>query len=95
MKTKYRLCQRTSHSSLLVALQGDVSHKLNQALLLVYSFDSNFLLLKNDLILNSQVRVILCIFTYEVSAYENEFTKNSQLVDKSRQCYLSAIRQFF
>ena len=34
-KTKYRLRQTTSHSSLLVARQGDVSRKLIQASLLV------------------------------------------------------------
>ena len=30
-KKKYRLCQTTSHSSMLVACQGDVSRKLNHA----------------------------------------------------------------
>ena len=39
---KYRLRQTTSHSSLLVARQGDVSRKLNQAFLLVDSFNFNF-----------------------------------------------------
>ena len=39
---KYRLCQTTSHSSLLVARQGDVSRKLNQTFLLVDSFNFNF-----------------------------------------------------
>ena len=41
-KQKYRLRQTTSHSSLLVARQGDVSRKLNQAFLLVDSFNFNF-----------------------------------------------------
>ena len=41
-KQKYRLRQTTSHSSLLVAHQGDVSRKLNQAFLLVDSFNFNF-----------------------------------------------------
>ena len=36
------LCQTTSHSSLLVARQGDVSRKLNQAFLSVDSFNYNF-----------------------------------------------------
>ena len=38
----YRLRQTKSHSSLLVARQGDVSRKLNQAFLLVDSFNFNF-----------------------------------------------------
>ena len=41
-KQRYRLRQTTSHSSLLVARQGDVSSKLNQAFLLVDSFNFNF-----------------------------------------------------
>ena len=41
-KQKYRLPQTTSHSSLLVARQGDVTGKLNQAFLLVDSFNFNF-----------------------------------------------------
>ena len=40
---KYRLRQTTSRSSLLVAHQGDVSRKLNQAFLLVDSFNFNSL----------------------------------------------------
>ena len=40
-KQKYRLHQ-TSHSSMLVARQGDVTGKLNQAFLLVDSFSFNF-----------------------------------------------------
>ena len=40
-KTKYLLRQTASHSSLLVARQGDVSSKLYQASLLVDSFNSN------------------------------------------------------
>ena len=40
-RKKYRLCQ-TSHSSLLVARQGDVFRKLYQAFLLVDSFNFNF-----------------------------------------------------
>ena len=39
---KYRLRQTTSYSSLLVARQSDVSRKLNQAFLLVDSFNLNF-----------------------------------------------------
>ena len=42
IKQKYRLRQTASHSSLLVARQGDVSRKLNQAFLLVDSFNFNF-----------------------------------------------------
>ena len=42
IKQKYRLRQTTSHSSLLVARQGDVSRKLNQAFPLVDSFNFNF-----------------------------------------------------
>ena len=34
------------HSSLLVACQGDVSCKLNQAFLLVDSFNSNFFIVE-------------------------------------------------
>ena len=45
-KPRYRLRQATSHSSLLVARQGDVSRKLNQAFLLVDSFNL-ILLIKN------------------------------------------------
>ena len=41
-KQGYRLRQTTSLSSLLVARQGDVSRKLNQAFLLVDSFNFNF-----------------------------------------------------
>ena len=41
-KQKYRIRQTTSHSSLLVARQGDASRKLNQAFLLVDSFNFNF-----------------------------------------------------
>ena len=41
-KQKYRLCQTTSHSSLLVARQGDASRKLNRAFLLVDTFNFNF-----------------------------------------------------
>ena len=41
-KQKYILRQTTSHSSLLVDRQGDVSRKLNQAFLLVDSFNFNF-----------------------------------------------------
>ena len=41
-KQRYRLRQTTSHSSLLVARQGDVSRKLHQAFLLVDSFNFNF-----------------------------------------------------
>ena len=41
-KQKYQLRQAISHSSLLVARQGDVSRKLNQAFLLVDSFNFNF-----------------------------------------------------
>ena len=40
-KQRYR-SRQTSHSSLLVARQGDVSRKLNQAFLLVDSFNFNF-----------------------------------------------------
>ena len=40
-KQGYRLCQTTSHSSLLFARQGDVSRKLNHAFLLVDSFNFN------------------------------------------------------
>ena len=42
-KQKYRLRQTTSHSSLLVARQGDVSRKPNQAFILVDSFNFNFM----------------------------------------------------
>ena len=41
-RQKYRLRQTTSHSSLLVARQGDVPRKPNQAFLLVDSFNFNF-----------------------------------------------------
>ena len=41
-KQKYRLRQTTSLSSLLVARQCDVSRKLDQAFLLVDSFNFNF-----------------------------------------------------
>ena len=41
-KKKYRLRLTTSHSSLLIARQGDISRKLNQAFLLVDSFNFNF-----------------------------------------------------
>ena len=41
-KKKCRLSQTASHSSLLVARQGDVCRKLNQAFLLVGSFNFNF-----------------------------------------------------
>ena len=41
-KQKYLLHQTTSHSSLLVARQGDVSRKLNQVFLLVDLFNFNF-----------------------------------------------------
>ena len=41
-KQKYLLCQTTSHSSLLVASQCEVSHKLSQAFLLVDSFSFYF-----------------------------------------------------
>ena len=44
-KQKYRLCQTTSRSSLLVDSQGDVSRKLNQSFLLVDSFNINFLMM--------------------------------------------------
>ena len=40
-KQEYRLCQTTSHSSLLAARQGDLSRKLNQSFLLVESFNFN------------------------------------------------------
>ena len=42
-KAKYRLRQTISHSSLLVAHQGDVSRKLNQAFLLVDSLTPIFI----------------------------------------------------
>ena len=38
----YATSSTTSHSSLLVARQGDVSRELNQAFLLVDSFNFNF-----------------------------------------------------
>ena len=41
-KQQYRLLKTTSHSSLLVTRQGDVSRKLNQAFLLIDSFNFNF-----------------------------------------------------
>ena len=41
-KTKYRLRQTASHSSLLVVRHGDVSSKPNQASLLADTFNSNF-----------------------------------------------------
>ena len=41
-KQKYRLRQTTSHSSMFVARQGDISRKINQAFLLVDSFNFNF-----------------------------------------------------
>ena len=41
-KQRYRLRQTTSHSSLVVARDGDVSRKLNQAFLLVDSFNFYF-----------------------------------------------------
>ena len=41
-KQEYRLRQITSHSSLLVARQGDITCKLNQTFLLVDSFNFNF-----------------------------------------------------
>ena len=42
IKQKYRLRQTTSHPSLLTARQGDISGKLNQAFLLVDSFNFNY-----------------------------------------------------
>ena len=39
---KYRSCQTTSHSSLSVARQGDVSRELNLAFLLGDSFNFNY-----------------------------------------------------
>ena len=41
-KQKYRLHQITSHSSLLVASQGDASRNINQAFFLVDSLNFNF-----------------------------------------------------
>ena len=41
-KQKYRSRLTTSHSSLLVARQGDISRELNLAFLLVDSFNFNF-----------------------------------------------------
>ena len=41
-KQEYRLLQTTSHSSLLVARQGDVSRKINQAFLLIDSLNFKF-----------------------------------------------------
>ena len=56
-KQRYRLRQTTSHSSLLVARQGDVSRKLNQAFLLVDSFNFNFV---------DEERSEICISTYHI-----------------------------
>ena len=39
---KILLRQTSSHSALLVARRGDVSRKLSQAFLLVFSFNFNF-----------------------------------------------------
>ena len=41
-KQKYQLRQITSHTSLSVDRQGDASRKLNQTILLVDSFNFNF-----------------------------------------------------
>ena len=64
-KQKYRLLQTTSHSSLLVARQGDVSRKLNQAFLLVDSFNSNFVDDElSDIALCTSVLVYLYCYIY-------------------------------
>ena len=41
-KLRYRFRKTSSHTTLLVARQGDVSRKLNQAFLLVDSLNFNF-----------------------------------------------------
>ena len=58
MTTKCQLSQTTSHSSMLVALQGDVFCKLNQTFHVVDSLYSNFLLLKNARIYIKGIRKI-------------------------------------
>ena len=72
-KQKYRLRQTTSHYSLLVAVQDDVSRKLNQSFLLADSFDSNFVDEER-----SDVKYLLFIllpiyrlpiFTYDMKCY--------------------------
>ena len=59
-KQKYRLHQTTSHSSLLVASQGDVSRKLNQAFLLVASVNFNFV---------DEKRSDICICAFHIYIY--------------------------
>ena len=64
-KKKYRLRQTISHSSLLVARQGDVSCKLNQAFLLVDSF--NFYFAYDE---RSDIHNCLCTFlNHECQSY--------------------------
>ena len=60
-KQRYRLRKTTSHSSLLVARQGDVSHKLNHVFLLVDSFNFNFV--------DENVQIYTSLFTCLCSKY--------------------------
>ena len=67
-KQRYRLRQTTSHSSLLVARQGDVSRKLNQAFLLVDSFNINFVdeersdICSCVFVMNGFFRGVVCVY---------------------------------
>ena len=75
-KQKYRLRQKTSHSSLLVARQGDVSRKLNQALLLVDMFNFNFA---------GEERSDIC--KQQLLLYNNNLSKNVDLTS----CYIKLL----
>ena len=60
IKQKYRLRQTTSHSSLLVARQDDVSRILNQAFLLVDKFNFNF-------VDEERSDIYVCVYAYCLS----------------------------
>ena len=68
-KTKYRLRQTASHSSLLVDRQGDVSRKLNQAFLLVDSFSLNFADEERSDIYYCYIIIVVCSLFYNAQLW--------------------------
>ena len=61
-KLRYRLRQKTSHSSLLVARQGDISRRINQAFLLVDKFNFNFVDEKrSDIYVYAKMYIYICM----------------------------------
>ena len=76
----------TPHSSLLVARQGDVSHDLNQAFLLVDWFSSNFFLLMDIQICMCLALLIIFYYLDTYRVFEINMTVSQE---KTKKCLVT------